>query len=110
MSPNARPNRFAKSKATAAARTLSRREVYKAKNTWDFPRGFVVTSIKYVMYWKTTRGKQDDTNLIASCKAYEDGLQDAVNQDDSTWEMEKPVHYVDENNSRLEIHINIEQL
>ena len=110
LSPNARPNRFAKTAATKKARTTARREAYLLARGWDFPFGYVVTSLHYVAYWKTKRGKKDDTNLIASCKAYEDGVQDALRQDDRTWEIEKPTHSHDAENPRLEIHINIEAL
>jgi hypothetical protein len=80
------------------------------KNGWDFPAGFVVLTIQFVAYWKTKRFKKDDMNLTGSCKAYEDGLQDAIRQDDSTWQHEKPRHLYDKDNPRLEIHINIEVL
>jgi hypothetical protein len=110
LSPNARPNRYAKTRAVKEARTLARREAYRLSNEWDFPLGFVVTSIGYVAYWQTSRHKKDDTNLTGSCKAYEDGIQDAVRQDDSTWQHEKPQHNVDDVNPRLEIHINIQPL
>jgi hypothetical protein len=75
---------------------------------WDFPTGFVVVSLTYRAYWKH-RGR-DDVNLLASCKAYEDGIQDALRQDDSTWSLEKPIHLKDADNPRLEILINIEAL
>ncbi len=109
LSPNARPNRFAKASSTKSHRTKARREAYLLKQELDFPDGFVIISIKYIPYWKT-KSRKDDTNLIASCKAYEDGLQDAFGQDDSTWEIEKPMHRYDRENSRLEIHINIQPL
>lgn len=110
LSPNARPNRFAKTAATKTARDTARREAYRSKNEWDFPMGFFIVSIQYVAYWKTKRGKWDNVNLTAACKAYEDGIQDAVRQDDSTWEHEKPQHRFDADNPRLEIHINIEEI
>jgi crossover junction endodeoxyribonuclease RusA len=110
LSPNARPNRFAKTRAVREARQLARREAYRLKNEWDFPLGFVVLSLRYVAYWKTSRGKWDDTNLTSSCKAYEDGIQDALLQDDRTWNHDQPSHNFDETNPRLEIQITIEAL
>ena len=110
LSPNARPNRFMKAAATKNARTTARREVYRLYKEWDFPSGFVIISLKYVAYWKTKGKKKDDVNLLASCKAYEDGIQDAVSQDDSTWSLEQPEHRFDPDNPRLEVHINIEEL
>ncbi len=111
LSPNARPNRFAKSNLTKQARTTASRETYKCMNTWGLPSGtYYVVSLRFIAYWKTTRGKRDDVNLLASCKAYEDGVQDAIGQDDSTWSLEKPVHGFDPDNPRLEIEIEIEIL
>ena len=110
LSPNARPNRFAKSAAVKTARTSARREAYLMMREWDFPAGFVVVSIQYRAFWKTKGRRRDDVNLIASCKAYEDGLQDAVKQDDRTWSIEKPEHKYDPDRPRLEILINIQEL
>lgn len=110
LSPNARPNRFAKTAAVRIARTTARREAYLLRKELDFPFGFVVVALQFHAYWKTTRGKNDDINLLASCKAYEDGIQDAMRQDDSTWSIEQPVHGHDPDNPRLEIHIRIQPL
>ena len=110
LNPNARPNRFAKTAATKAARTLARRETYLRYRDWDFPAGFIITHLKYVAYWKHKGRKRDDVNLQGSCKAYEDGVQDAVNQDDSSWSLLKPEHHFDPDNPRLEIHIHIQEL
>ena len=77
---------------------------------WDYPAGFVVLSLRYVAHWKSKRVKKDDVNLLASCKAYEDGIQDAVKQDDSTWSLEKPEHHVGSEEPRLVIEINIQEL
>ena len=111
LSPNARVNRFKKTSATRTHRTLSERETYKSMKDWGLPLGtYFVTSIELVAYWKTSRHKRDDVNLMASCKAYEDGVQDALGQDDSTWSMERPQHYISPKNPRLEIHIHIETL
>ncbi len=77
-------------------------------NSWGLPPGsYYVESLRYVAYWKTARHKRDDTNLIGSCKHYEDGIQDAIGQDDSTWSVQQPEHYVSPDNPRLEIQINI---
>lgn len=72
--------------------------------------GFFITSLRYVAYWPEKRRQWDDVNLMAACKAYEDGVQDAVGQDDSTWSLEKPSHHIDSDNPRLEIHISIKEL
>ena len=111
LSPNARPNRFQKSAATKKARTTARRETYAILNENPVsPTGFVVLSLRYTAYWKTKGRRKDDTNLIGSCKAYEDGVADALFIDDSTWSMEKPVHEYDKDNPRLVIEIEIEEL
>lgn len=111
LNPNSNTNRFAKSNLTRTHRTNSKRETYKSLKEWGLPLGtFVVLSLKYVVYWKSWNYKRDDTNLIGSCKAYEDGIQDAVMQDDSTWKMEEPEHYVSPKNPRIEIQIKIEIL
>lgn len=110
LSPNARPNRFAKTAATRTHRNHSRRETYRLKNEWDFPAGFVVLSLTYHAYWKGKGRRRDDVNLIASCKAYEDGIQDAIGQDDSTWSINRPVHHHDPDDPRLEIYIEIAPL
>lgn len=110
LSPNARPNRFAKTAAVKVARDTARRETYLLMRDWDFPAGFVVTHLHYTAYWKGKGGKRDDVNLLASCKAYEDGIQDALRQDDSTWSLKQPTHCFDPDNPRLEIEIHIEAL
>jgi len=108
LSPNKSPNKFEKARLVREARTHARRETYDAINSWGLPPGmFIVESLQYVAYWKTRNHKRDDTNLIGSCKHYEDGIQDAVGQDDSTWSVLKPEHYVSKHNPRLVIKINI---
>lgn len=79
--------------------------------TWGLPLGtYFVTSLGVVAYWKSSRHKWDNINLLAACKHYEDGIQDAVGQDDSTWEMEKPQHFISPDNPRLELQIHLELL
>ena len=79
--------------------------------SWGLPLGtYFVTSLEVVAYWKTARHKRDNINLLASCKAYEDGIQDALGQDDSTWELEKPQHFTSPDNPRLIIKLHIELL
>lgn len=110
LSPNARPNRYAKAEVTRQARESAKRETYMAKESWGLPYGtYFVVSLKYIPYWKT-KTKKDDVNLMASCKAYEDGIQDALDQDDSDWQLEKVEHRFDKSNPRLEIIIKIHLL
>lgn len=111
LSPNARPNRYAKSACTKSHRTNSKRETYKAMQSWGLPMGtFYVTHLSLVAYWPSKKHQWDDINLLASCKAYEDGIVDAVQIDDSNWRMGMPEHHVDTDNPRLEIQIHIESL
>jgi DNA-binding FadR family transcriptional regulator len=49
------------------------------------------------------RSAPDKDNAAAMCKAYLDGIADAVQQDDSDWEFDGVRFDIDRDNPRLEI-------
>lgn len=110
LNPNARPNRYAKAGAVKVHRNNARRVAYLAMREWDYPAGFVVFQLDTVAYWKRDSVRRDDVNLLASCKPYEDGIQDALKQDDRTWSLGKPEHHIDPEDPRLEIIIHIQAM
>jgi crossover junction endodeoxyribonuclease RusA len=53
-------------------------------------------------YWATAR-RRDRDNATASCKAYLDGISDAIEQDDSEWDFDGVRFETDRSNPRLEV-------
>ena len=97
LSPNARTHWRSKSGLTKAARERARLAVL------SLCPGFIAAGYSMAFFWPDRR-RRDDDNAEASCKAYRDGIADALGMDDhklpkallSTFE-------VDRQNPRLEI-------
>jgi crossover junction endodeoxyribonuclease RusA len=102
LSPNAKsPGRWRKKaqqikihRRRAHVRTL---EALKGRPAPPFTR------YKLAFFFKTNR-RRDDDNASASCKAYRDGIADALKMDDHHLSMcESPTLSVDPKNPRVEI-------
>ncbi len=61
-----------------------------------------VTAYSLVFHFKENRNRDDD-NAAAACKAYRDGIADALRIDDSTLRIESLTANIDRNQPRLEI-------
>ena len=65
-----------------------------------------IISYRLFFFWKDKR-RHDRDNASASCKAYLDGVSDAIGQDDSEWEFDGVRFGIDRDNPRVEIHAEI---
>ncbi len=79
LSPNSR-NRWAKIKATKAARNLAAYELM-AKGGISIPAKIAPLAVAFRFYPPTRRAFDLD-NLVSRCKAYQDGLFDALQIND----------------------------
>tara|TARA_R110000744_G_scaffold90984_5_gene176590 strand:- start:472 stop:747 length:276 start_codon:yes stop_codon:yes gene_type:complete len=84
----------------AAAKKAARR--HAAVETWDQVGGMKIKSYRLDFYWGSNR-RRDKDNASASCKAYLDGVADALMQDDSEWDFNGVRFEIDKGNPRLEI-------
>ncbi len=104
LSPNARCHWGAKAVATRKARTAACACAMAA--LWrDEPPRWKNAMSQLIFYFKTAR-RRDADNLLASCKAYCDGLVDAgILADDSGLGHFPVIVHKDKDNPRLEITI-----
>ena len=66
-------------------------------------RGTTFTGYTLAFFYKDAR-RRDDDNAAASCKAYRDGIADALGVDDNTLRLlEIPTFSIDRANPRVEI-------
>lgn len=100
LSPNARVHWANLAKAKKAHR------IYAKSATLAQVGQPQIKSYHLHLYWPDKR-RRDRDNATAMCKAYLDGVADAVQQDDSEWDFTGVTFYVDKNNPRLEIEIEI---
>ena len=95
LSPNQqghwRPKAAAKKKARSWGAKLA-----------SWLKGKRFSSYQLHFYWKDKR-RRDQDNASASCKAYLDGISDAVGQDDSEWLHNGVRFHLDKENPRLEV-------
>mgnify|MGYP003673349172 CR=1 FL=1 len=96
LSPNSRVHWSKLAKHKREARKLA------GFSTWDQIGPCSFKGYRLDFYWPTKR-KRDKDNATAMCKAYLDGVADAVQQDDSEWEFYGVRFEIDKNNPRLEI-------
>jgi crossover junction endodeoxyribonuclease RusA len=104
LSPNARPHWRAKAKATKTARTSVAVEVAAVMSFYESvaPRWKTAT-VLIRAYFKDAR-KRDKDNIMASCKAYFDGLADAGLIDNDSGLTHLPmVVAIDKKNPRIEM-------
>lgn len=96
LSPNARIHWAQRSKLvkahrlTAYAQTLRQCGLFKAN------------SYRLVFFWPDKR-RRDRDNASAMCKAYLDGISDAIRQDDSEWRFDGVAFDLDRDNPRVEV-------
>lgn len=95
LSPNSRVHWRKKGKETQTARMIARAATAKALAPLPRDFRFEVLGYRLVFMWPDRR-RRDDDNAAASCKAYRDGVADALGIDDSGLRMkEVPVMAVD---------------
>ena len=100
LSPNARTHWRAKAKITRMARQVARLRTLEALGGRQAP---ALTSYTLAFHFPTSR-RRDDDNWSAACKAYRDGIADALGIDDHALRMvASPVMNIDRANPRLEI-------
>jgi len=88
LSPNARPHHMAKRRALNKARSwgfAAAKEARVSIAAGDVPVILTVT------FCPKTRNKVDQDNAMASCKAYFDGIADALGVNDSLFRFREPV-------------------
>lgn len=103
LSPNARCHWRAKSPLTKSARTLAnhlaKHEYANLKYPYDF------NAYRLTFYWPDKR-RRDDDNASGSCKAYRDGIADALGIDDHSLKFHgPPVMLHDKDNPRLVVEL-----
>ncbi len=91
LSPNARAHWGGKAQATKQARTMARYAMFEqGVDLWAFIRNLSdIPALPIPITWtfhSPTWRTYDRDNCIASCKAYQDGLADALGINDSRFE------------------------
>lgn len=100
LSPNGRPHWATKSKQTKIHRRRAKLATLQVLNGNKAP---AFTGYRLAFYFATNRNRDDD-NAMASCKAYRDGIAEALRVDDSTLALAaRPSLTVDPSNPRVEI-------
>lgn len=104
LSPNGRAHVYTKAKWTKKAREhayLTTKAALRGRQAPDFRLYTVAFSF-------ATRRRRDDDNLIASCKAYRDGIADALGIDDHRLFLAAPPALLhDPSRPRLEITLHL---
>ena len=96
LSPNARIHWSKLANFKKQARRLAALEAFDQVGPAMF-KGY-----RLDFYWPTKR-RRDKDNATAMCKAYLDGVADALGQDDSEWDFDGVRFAIDKENPRLEI-------
>lgn len=84
LSPNAKPNRYAKTRAVKAARDEAYWETwietgqFLPGRTWEGIPGDGVIEMEIAVGWPPDRRRLDDDNLIGCLKPTRDGIADAL--------------------------------
>lgn len=100
LSPNARPHWATKAKQTKIHRQRAKIATLEVLAGNKPP---AVTGYRLAFFFPTNRNRDDD-NAMASCKAYRDGIAEALRVDDSTLALAgRPTLAVDASNPRVEI-------
>lgn len=101
LSPNARVHWAAKSKIVKAHRQRA------SQGTPDFLKNKKVLAYQLDFIFPNNI-RRDIDNFTARCKSYLDGISDAIEQDDSTWDMKAPTRAVKKGMSVVRITLFIE--
>ena len=107
LSPNARVYWRRKSEAVKLARQEAKLKAESAMNELNWRKPPRWKSATVAIHWYArTRHKTDSDNMLASCKAVFDGLEDAgIVENDRQMTYLPPVKHVDAKNPRLEIDV-----
>ena len=100
LSPNARIHWAQRSKLTKQHRTLSHTICAMNNLGWTNPVRF--KSYRLHFYWPDKR-RRDQDGAASRCKAYLDGISDAIRQDDSEWQFDGVRFDIDKSNPRVDI-------
>lgn len=104
LSPNARvhwnPKREAVRAAKAMAYYLTIHEMSQARNTWPWP-----TAKLALTFTLPDNRRRDLDNLIAGCKAYFDGVADALGVDDSRFDIVRITRTVEKGKGEVRLEI-----
>lgn len=102
LSPNARGHWSGLSKAKKSARELAYLTTLSALGGKPAP---TLSRYRLAFFFKVSR-RRDDDNWSAACKAYRDGIADALQIDDHTLrQIDAPEMRLDPARPRLEIHL-----
>lgn len=105
LCPNGRAHWRTKATATKAHRALAKVRTLEALGGQPAPR---FTGYSLTFYFKNVRGRDDD-NATASCKAYRDGIADALGVDDNTLRLlGEPIMELDRQHPRVEVTLKSE--
>ena len=105
LSPNARIHWTQKSKLTKAHRARAK---ICALEAFGCGNVYLVKSYRLLFFWPDKR-RRDRDNASAFCKAYMDGISDALGQDDSEFAFKGVRFELDRENPRLEIEFDVER-
>ena len=103
LSPNARIYWRKKAPITKIHRRIAK---YRTQAQKWYRSGLVFKSYRLTFYWRFKRVRDRD-NASARCKAYLDGVSDAIGQDDSEWDFNGVKFEYDKENPRLEIEFEV---
>ena len=103
LSPNGRTHWASKQKVTREARGQAKLTTLNLLRGHEPPKP-IAYSIHY--YWPATH--RDDDNAIASCKAYMDGICEALRMDDRNIRFRTLTHDSDKLKPRLEITLHFD--
>lgn len=107
-----RPNSMLKWQAkfglTKQAREAARRATFLAIKDIECEE-WLLTGYTLKVYFSTKR-HWDELNLVSAFKAQEDGIADAVKQNDRNFKILGVERYTDTKNPRLEVILQIEEL
>lgn len=106
LSPNARTHRWDRARVTKAHRQRSKVLTLQAIGLDPTP---TFSGYTLAFFWPDKR-RRDDDNAQASCKAYRDGIADALGVDDHTLKLAAlPTFEIDRANPRVEITLTAQE-
>jgi hypothetical protein len=103
LSPNKKVHYHVKAPITKA-----HRQTAAFKTNIALLKGDKIYSYRLWFFWPN-KIRRDKDNASSSCKAYMDGVSDAINQDDSDFEFDGVRFAVDKENPRVEIRVVLKE-
>jgi len=104
LSPNARIHWAQKARLVKAHRASALSAGWAEVGTLDITR---FKSYRLTFYWPDKR-RRPDPCAASRCKAYLDGIADAIGQDDSEWNFDGVRFEIDKEKPRVEIVFQVE--